>query len=235
VLLISKEPINTIDYESEILEFIKNSSRGVSITEIANEKNFSRNTVAKYATLLEHKKLIFKKRIGPSKLLFSVEHTNYPSSLVLSYYKSLLKGFKTMYPDDRERMKEIGKIGAHDISFPMPPGFLENLNTSNEEIFSKNYVELFKNLYSSFDVLQPDVKITILDLDAKKGSALFRFTNSIFLDANDDFIYHLYFVCGIAEERISNAVNIPVTVNIEKIHVDKRKEFSYYDLSIKTK
>ena len=177
--------------------------------------------------------MVFNKRIGPSKLLFSVENTNYPSSLVLSYYKSLLKGFKTIYPNDMERMKEIGKLGAHDINFIMPYGLLESITSVNEELFSKYYMELFKNLYTSFDVLQPDVKITIIEADAKSGTVIFRFTNSTFLDGTDDFIYHLYFVCGVAEERISTTVGIPVSVNIEKIYLDKRKEFSYYDLSIK--
>ena len=63
---------------------------------------------------------------------------------MLSYYKSLLKGFKTIYPNDMERMKEIGKLGAHDINFIMPYGLLESITSVNEELFSKYYMELFK-------------------------------------------------------------------------------------------
>lgn len=231
---INSESNNVIDYESEILEYIKNNSRGVSNTEIAKEKKFSRNTVAKYTSILEQKKLIFKKKIGTSKLFFSIEYTNYPSSLILSYCKSLLKGFKTIIPNDKKRMKDIGKMGAKYINLTMPSGFLESLNTTNEELFLEFYVELFKNLYTSFDFLQPNIEITVLEHDAKSGIAVFRFTNSTFLVKVEDFIYHLYYVCGLAEERISNAVNNPVTVDIEKIHIDDVKEFSYYDLSIRT-
>ena len=133
----------------------------------------------------------------------------------------------------KQKMKQIGKLGAHDIDFPLPPGFMDKVNSIEADIISKAYMELFKNLYSSFDVLQPDVKISIIEFDAKKGIAVFRFTNSIFMDGTEDFIYHLYFVCGIAEERIATALDLPVSVNIDKIHVDKKKEFSYYDLSIK--
>jgi len=42
-----------IDYEEEVLNLIKNSPYGISTTDIAKEKKYSRNTVAKYITLLE--------------------------------------------------------------------------------------------------------------------------------------------------------------------------------------
>lgn len=233
MVIISNENNKALDYEFEILDYIMNNPRGVSITEIANKMNYSRNTVAKYTSLLEYKRLIFKKKIGPVNLLFSVEHNNLPSSLVVSFYKSLLKGLKTIYPQDMEKMKEIGKIVASEINLPMPSQYIEYLNSTKTITFSKFYMDLFRTLYTSFDILQPDVEITIVEEDYEKGTILFRFTNSVFLDGTDDFIYHLYFTSGIAEEIISTLMNMPIKVNVEKVHSDKKKEFSYYDLSIK--
>ena len=58
IILVEQKNENP-NYEEEILKHIHNSLNGVSITDIANEKNYSRNTVAKYVTLLEYKKLIY--------------------------------------------------------------------------------------------------------------------------------------------------------------------------------
>ncbi len=41
-----------IDYETEILDFIKEKPEGVTITDKTEQKNFSRNTVSKYVSNL---------------------------------------------------------------------------------------------------------------------------------------------------------------------------------------
>ncbi len=49
-------PKENVDYEAEILEYIKDKSEGVTITDIADETDFSRNTVSKYVSILGLKK-----------------------------------------------------------------------------------------------------------------------------------------------------------------------------------
>ena len=229
----NNEKNDHLDYEAEILKLIKNSLNGVSITDIANEKNFSRNTVAKYVALLEHKKLIYKKKIGSSKLLFSVNHGNLPSNLITSYYKMLLKGLKENYPSDGHIMKKIGKEGSDFIKALIPPRTLKQLKKLNSQKISQVHVDIFKNLYTSFDVLQPDVKLSVIEEDYENQQVLVRFTNSVFLDGSDDLIYHAYVVSGIGEAIMSLILKRNVEVNIRKIHVDREKKFSYFDMEIK--
>lgn len=234
MVLVTKERNNSIEYEFEILEYIKNNPSGVSITDIANEKRYSRNTVAKYVSILELKKLIFKKKVGSSLLLYSIRNSHLPYSLILSYYKMILKGLKQFYPLDKEKMKEIGKQGAKDIKFVFTPKILKQLRGYNKTPITELHIEIFKNFYSSFDVLQPEVKISVIEQDNTKERVVLRFSNSIFLDESDDLIYHVYFVCGIAEYRISKVLNKLVRVDLEKIHIDKKAEYSYFDLSIES-
>ena len=229
----SDEKNNHLDYEEEILKLIKNSLNGLSITDIANEKNYSRNTVAKYVALLEQKKLIYKKKIGSSKLLFSVNHGNLPSNLITSYYKMLLKGLKEKYPSDGHVMKEIGKNGSDFIKTLIPSRTLKQLKNLNSQKLSQVHVDIFKNLYTNFDVLQPEVKISVIEEDYENQQVLVRFTNSVFLDGSDDLIYHVYIVCGIGEAIMSLILKRNIEVNIKKIHVDREKKFSYFDLEIK--
>ena len=73
-----------IEYEFEILECIRNYPGGLTITDIANLKNYSRNTVSKYVSILELKNLVFSRKIGAYKLYFSTATGFIPSSTVLS-------------------------------------------------------------------------------------------------------------------------------------------------------
>ena len=62
-----------------------------------------------------------------------------------------------------------------------------------------------------------------------------RFTNSVFLDRSDDLIYHAYIVSGIGESILSLLLKRDIKLNITKIHVDREKKFSYFDMEIKVK
>ena len=229
---VNNEKNNQLDYEDEILKFIKNSINGVSITDIANEKNFSRNTVAKYVALLEQKKLIYKKMIGSSKLLFSLNNGNLPSNLIILYYKMLLKGLKRKYPSDGHVMKEIGKEGSDFIKALIPPRTLKQIEELNSQNLSQVHIDIFKDLYTSFDVFQPDIKLTVIEEDYENQQIMVRFTNSVFLDRSDDLIYHAYIVSGIGESILSLLLKRDIKLNITKIHVDREKKFAKADRCI---
>jgi len=145
----------------------------------------------------------------------------------------LLKGLKEQYPSDGHIMKEIGKKGSDFIKTLIPPRTVKQLKNLNPRILSQIHIDIFKNLYTSFDVLQPDVKISVIEEDYENQLIIFRFTNSVFLDGSDDLIYHIYVVCGIGESIMSMILKREIEVNIQKIHVDRERKFSYFDIVIK--
>ena len=66
--MISSIPKEIIEYESEIVDYIRGKTDGVTITDIAKDKKYSRNTVSKYVSLLILKKKIFSRKVGAYKL-----------------------------------------------------------------------------------------------------------------------------------------------------------------------
>ena len=101
--------------------------------------------------------------------------------------------------------------------------------------FSKEHLDAFMNFYPSYDIFQPDIEISMHELDPKSMKAIFRFTNCAFVEDNDDYIYHIYLICGITEGILKNTYNLPIECEIETIHVGVNKKESYFDLSIKQK
>ena len=109
------------DLESEILEYIREKQGGVTITEIAKKRGFSRNTVSKYISILEIKKKIFGKKFGSYHLYFSTEMNLFSRLFILAYYKAILAGLKDKYPNDGEVFKEIGRNSVEYIESLLGP------------------------------------------------------------------------------------------------------------------
>jgi len=221
------------DYEVEILDCIRDHPGGVTITDIANLKEYSRNTVSKYVSILELKKLVLSRKIGAYKLYFSATTGNLPRVTIMSYYKALLKGLKQKFPGKPEIFKEIGRDEVSNIKFAFGPEVFEDLKKLKDKEFSNEHLDAFINFFPSYDIFQPDIEISMLELDTKNMRAIFRFKNSAFLEDSDDYIYHLYLTCGITEGILKNTYDPQIECEIEQIHVGKNKEDSYFDLSIK--
>ena len=63
VALVKKET-GKIDFERQILDTIRNHPGGLTITDIAKIKSYSRNTVSKYVSVLELKDQVSSRKIG---------------------------------------------------------------------------------------------------------------------------------------------------------------------------
>jgi len=222
-----------IEYEFEILDCIRDHPGGVTITDIANLKEYSRNTVSKYVSILELKKLVLSRKIGAYKLYFSSTSGNLPRVVILSYYKALLTGLKQKFPGQAEIFKEIGLSEVANIKFAFGPDVFQELKKLKDKEFSKEHLDAFKNFFPSYDIFQPNIEISTLELDPKNMKAIFRFKNSAFLEDTDDYIYHIYLTCGITEGILKNTYNSHIVCDIENIHVSKNKEDAYFDLSIR--
>jgi Mn-dependent DtxR family transcriptional regulator len=221
------------DYEVEILDCIRDHPGGVTITDIANLKEYSRNTVSKYVSILELKKLVISRKIGAYKLYFSSTTSYLPRVTVMSYYKALLVGLKQNFPDQYEVFKEIGRGEVDNIKFAFGPNVFQELKKLKDIPFSKDHLDAFKNFFPSYDIFQPDIEISTLSLDPKEMKAIFRFKNSAFVETNDNFVYHIYLICGITEGILKKTYNIPIECEVENGHVGTNKEDSYFDLSIR--
>ncbi len=226
---------NAIDHEFVILESIRDNPGGVTASDIAKITKFSRNTVSKYVRSLEVTNQIFSKKVGAYKLYFAVEKRYIPSETAISYYKALLSKIKKYFPDKEEMAKKIGREAVKDIKFTFGPSIYKQLKSIKDHPISRIHLESFKSYYSAYDIFQPNIDISILKIDAEGKSATYRFKNSIFLESSDDFIYHLYIMCGISEGILNRVLKTEVSCEIEQISISDNKEESFFDISIKIK
>ncbi len=224
-----------LNFEYEILECIRDNPGGLTITDIANLKQFSRNTVSKYVLSLETKKEIYKKKIGAYNLYFSSKKTYIPKITIISYYKALLMGLKDKFPNKEEVFKKIGHEYGKHIEFVFGPNVLKQLKSLSRPRLMKYHLEALRIFYSAYDIFQPDIEISVLETDMKNQKVIYRFKNSVFLENTEEFIYHIYISVGIIEGVLTRKLNIPVECNVIKINVGNNKENSYFDISIQIK
>ena len=220
------------DYENDILECIRNHPSGITITDIAKFTGFSRNTISKYVTALEIKEEVFPKKIGVYTLYFATKKQYIPFELAISYYKALISKFKKYLPNQEEIAKQVGKEAAKDIKFTFDPAIYKQMKALKDHPISRIHIESFKSFYPAYDIFQPNIEISIIDLDPKGKNATFRFQNSLFLEDSEDHVYHIYIMCGITEGILSRELKTDVLCTVKEIYVAKDKKDSYFDITI---
>ncbi|MFX1256253.1 MAG: hypothetical protein ACFFAN_00190 [Promethearchaeota archaeon] len=147
-----------------------------------------------------------------------------------------MKGLKKHFSSSEQIFKKVGKEGEKEIQFSYWPKIFKKLNKIKGSSISKIHLEIFRNYYASYDILQPNVEISIIETDSKNKKAVYRFKNSEFLKDSDDYIYHIYIACGVFESIFARELKQPVVINVDKIYIDdSKKENSYFDISIKFK
>lgn len=221
-----------INYENKILECIRNHPGGITITDIAKFTGFSRNTISKYVSVLEIKQEVFPKRIGVYTLFFATKKRYIPFDLAISYYKALISKFKKFLPNQEEIAKQVGKEASEDIKFIFDPAIYKQMKTLKDHPISRLHIESFKSFYPAYDIFQPNIEISIINIDPKGKNATFRFQNSIFLEDSEDHIYHIYIMCGITEGILSRELKTDVHCTVKEIYVAKEKKDSYFDIII---
>ena len=231
VLVMPKNEQKT-DYENEILECIRSHPGGITVTDIAKYTEFSRNTVSKYVSILEIKKDVFPKKIGVYTLYFATRDRYIPFDLAISYYKALISKFKKYLPNREEIAKQVGKEAVKDIKFTFDPAIYKQMKALKDHPISRIHIESFKSFYPAYDIFQPNIEISIINIDPKGKSATFRFQNSIFLEDSKDHIYHIYIMCGITEGILSRELKTDVLCTVKEIYVAKNKKDSYFDIII---
>ncbi|MFX0042728.1 MAG: hypothetical protein ACFE8L_07440 [Candidatus Hodarchaeota archaeon] len=131
--------------------------------------------------------------------------------------------------------KKIGREAVKDIKFAFGPSIYKQLKSIKDHPISRIHLESFKSFYSAYDIFQPNVDISILKINAEGKSATYRFKNSVFLEDTDDFIYHIYIMCGISEGILNKVLKTEVLCEIEQISISDNKDESFFDITIKIK
>lgn len=209
-----------------------NNPSGLTKTDIAKGTGFSRNTVSKYISILEDKDEIYKKKVGAYNLYFSKKQAFFPKRIALSYYKAIIAGIKNHYSDEKEKLKQIGRDSVKYIDFDQSEKSKKQLEGIRGNPIIKLYFEAFRKFYPSFDLMQPNIKISEPIIQNSGKKAVYRFTNSEFIRDSEDFIYHFYIIAGIIEQQFSCLFNRNINCNVEKINISHEKEESYVDISI---
>jgi len=228
---INKKKYGT-DYEKEILEYLMNNPSGLTKTDIANGTGFSRNTVSKYISILEKKEEVYKKKVGAYNLYFSTKQAFFPKRIALSYYKAIIAGIKNHYPSEEDLLKQIGRESLKYIDFEQSEKSKKQLKGIRGNPIIKLYFEVFRKFYPSFDLLQPNIKISEPEIQNSGKKAVYRFTNSEFIEDSEDFIYHFYIIAGIIEKQFSDLFNRVIKCNIEKVNISDTQGESFIDISI---
>lgn len=224
-----------VDYESEILNCIRENPGGITITDISKKKSYSRNTVSKYVALLELKEKIFRRKVGAYNLYFSTNTTYFPKEIISTYYKALLSGLKQNFPNNEQIFKEIGRNSLNFIDFSFGPTVKKGLKSLKTIPVPRIYFEAFGKFYPSYDILQPSIEISEPKIDASGKKAIYQFKSSDFLEKSDEFIYHFYIVSGIIEALWERELKTQIKCDIETIHIGNTKQENFIEFSIEIK
>ena len=232
---ISKNDI-VIDYETEILDYIRENPSGVTITDISNAMTYSRNTVSKYSAILQLKGKIYSKAVGRYNLLFSTKKAFIPKNIIISMNKALFLALKNKLPDNERLYIEIGKELQKNFDYRYNKGFFENDVKKKEGLHKlkdyKPHFEYFVEIFNSSNILQDSAQAMLLRYENDEKIAIYRIQNSEFLENNDDYVFYFYMIAGIIEAYLGEEMNRKVTCEILEINPSEKMEDSYVDLSI---
>ena len=234
-MLISEDN-EIIDYETEILDYIRENPSGVTITDISKALSYSRNTVSKYNAILQLKGKIYSKPVGRYNLLFSTKKAFIPKNIIISLYKALFLAIKNKLPNKEQLYIEIGKELQKNFDYRYNKGFFENDVQKKAGLKDlkdyKPHFEYFVEVFNSSNILQDSAQVTHLRYENNNKTAVYRIQNSDFLETNDDYIFYFYMIAGIIETYLGEEMERTVTCEILQINLSDNKDDSYVDLSI---
>jgi len=223
--------------EKTILNYIKRNPTGVNIKDIHENTGFARNTVSKYLSILETREKVSVKQLGRNKIYFSNDRDFIPKHIVQSFMKGVLSNLKNKFPAMAPILKDMGRDLAKYLYYSLPKSLLDDLrDLKNSKDSSTLILESFEDLYPQFDLFQDSYDISIVELNVKQGVGIYRFRNSQFIGATDDFIFYYHATCGVLEGFAKDVVGTEIECDVKEINIDeKEEEASFVDISVKIK
>ena len=229
-MLLVMESKKTKDYKSLIMKKLERALMGLTITEISKKTGIHRITVSKYMNILEAEGLVKKREFSAAHVYRVKKRKLIKKDLFSSFIQAIFNGVKDQFPNNERKIKEVGKIVLKHFRFPIPKAVINDFDKLRDNYDSQDQLRFFREYYTAFDLLNEDINISIVEL--QKNRAVYRLTNSDFLDPSKDFTYFFYLTCGIAEQIYSQILKKKVDCNVENIHRSSVKEESYVDISL---
>ncbi|MGV9204116.1 MAG: winged helix-turn-helix transcriptional regulator [Promethearchaeia archaeon] len=220
-------------FEQKILDYLNYNPSGSTITDIANGIDASRNTIKKYIKILEKADKVYRRKIGNYNLCFSAEKLSHLDKF-LKLYKGLLYGLKKEFPNQEQKFKEVGRHIADYYTLPMGHilDVLKDLDFSKSGVSLNVLTETFENIVPYKEVFQDPIQLVGINLKPEANKIFLKYSNSTFLEKNDDFIYHLYINFGYLEALYEKLLGKSLTFTIEKITLAKDDKPSIIEISI---
>mgnify|MGYP006280233019 CR=1 FL=1 len=205
---------------------------GLTITDLSNELDISRNTVYKYLHALEDDDKIYDKQVGRYKLYYSKEVPllrEYKEGIT-SFIKELLANMKKTFPNQEALFKSFGINIADQIQIPFTEEGRDLLETlQGKEDFE--LLESIKDFLPHFNFLQDSMKISNIEVKKSEKRAVITFINSKMLEKNDDYIYYFHIMVGLIEKKLNLILEKDVRFDIINYEVFDKKEDSYIKVS----
>lgn len=222
--------LNTeLNYEEDIITYIRSHPTGVTIQDICDNIKCSRNTASKYLLVLKTTKKVKIRRIGRNKLYIASDSGVISRNVAISFIKGIVAGLKEKFPDNGVMFKEIAKNILHHLDFSLASSFSEEIKVLKENFQPIFFLKNFKDFYPYFDLFEEAVEMTLKKLDKNELKAIYRIEDSEFLGETNEFIYYYYGVCGILEAFFLEYLGQKTECNVEDIDVAN----GFVDISIK--
>lgn len=205
---------------------------GLTITDIANELDISRNTVYKYLHELENDDKIYDKQVGRYKLYYSKEVPllrEYKVGIT-SFIKELLANIKRTFPNQEALFKSFGMNIADKIQIPFTEEgrkLLKGLKGREDD----ELLDTIEDYLPFFNFLQDSMKISNVELKKSEKRAIITFINSKMLEKNDNYLYYFYIMVGLMEKKLSDILEKEVRFDILNYELFDKKEDSYIKVS----
>ncbi len=213
--------------KKEILNLLKNSQVGMSIKNIAEELEYSRNTVSKYLNILEEEEKVFDRELGQYKIYLHSDAKLYfdkqkakGQQFALETYRYFLEYLTQEHPELNREGKNAGLYMGQRmnieslISSELLAFQTEDLSLKN---IAKKVMDLLDNTYLSMDTYEFDPPY----INEDPAFILLRMRDSQYINAPINF----YMLAGVMEEKFNQFLeefNISISVDVHAIHKQKR-------------
>ncbi len=210
----------------------ESANLGLTITDIANDLEVSRNTVYKYLYELEADNKIYEKKVGRYKLYYSSEVPllkGYRSGIT-SFIKELLANMKKTFPNQGSLFKSFGRNMAQEVPIPFSKEGRDLMDTlkDSEDI---ELLESIEEFLPHFNLLQDSIDVKDFELKKSEKRAIITFKNSQMLEKNDDYVYYFYILVGLVEQKLSTILRKEVRFDIIDYETFDKKEHSNIRIS----
>ncbi len=192
-----------------IQNLLKNSQIGLSITNIAEELGYSRNTVSKYLKILKEEGKVYDRELGQYSIwlhndarLYYEKDKAKGQMFALETYKHFLQYLDNNHPELGKEGKQIGNyMGKNmDILNLISPELLEfDLRLTDLNNLAKFLMDLLDNTYLSMDSYEWETH-SIIDRDEVPPMIILRLKDSQYFSTPINFSM----LAGVLEIQINS-------------------------------